>query len=235
MRQLLLRDGRTALLALIGAVGILVIVLSVSSGTDDSRSGFPASGVEARPLEMLAGPSLGTRSGSASPLPQDSTEEFVDASLGTFTQERTGEEPGSEVIEEGMVLNGQRHGVWRSKFADGTLWIQYQYKHGELDGHVITHGPDGNLQADDQYKEGKLSGMSIGWHSNGRIAYEFHYLDGIREGPWTEWRADGKLKAQGESRRDRFEGRCSWFRENGDLDTKMSGRYENGKRVGDLP
>jgi hypothetical protein len=157
------------------------------------------------------------------------------ASAGIFTREVSGDSPDDRITEEGLIVDGKREGKWRVSFADGTLWLENHYENGLLDGHFVTHDHHGRVRSDDLYRTGKLHGRSIGWHSNGRIAYEFTFADGLREGAWTEWRDDGRIKALGESRNDKFDGKCVWYLPDGSVDPKLSGLYSGGKRVTELP
>jgi len=152
-----------------------------------------------------------------------------------LAREVRGDDPESQVISEGPLVNGKREGDWISISPEGTIWSRCTYKNGLLDGHSILWDSEGRLQTDTQYKGGKPDGLAIGWHSNGNKAFEINWVAGVENGPWKQWYDTGQPKDEGTMKAGQPDGKYVFYRADGSIDASRSGVYSNGKKIAELP
>ena len=70
---------------------------------------------------------------------------------------------------QGMMKDGNREGVWKSWYEDGTPW------------------------SETTFIEGKKNGKTTTWYENGKKRYDGFYTNGIESGKWMIWDEKGKL------------------------------------------
>jgi len=134
----------------------------------------------------------------------------------------------------GTLLNGRKDGVWKMYNHEGNLCIETSYREGVLHGPKTLRGPLGEPRSRTEFKEGELHGAFTRWHPNGQKATLLQYRAGKRNGPWLEWYSNGQSKAQAAYSDDVVEGRCLFYRPDGDIDHVKSGVYRAGKKVHDI-
>ncbi len=152
-----------------------------------------------------------------------------------YQKEVLGENPETQHIEEGNLLNGKREGEWLSLFPGGAIWSRCTYKDDLLEGHARYWDDQGRLQTDTEYKGGKPDGLAIGWHTNGSKAFEINWSNGVEEGPWTLWYESGQLRGEGNRKAGKLDGTCTYYLPDGSIDSHSSGIFSMGKKTSDLP
>ena len=68
----------------------------------------------------------------------------------------------------GMMKDGNRDGLWKSWYEDGSPWSETTFSHGKKNGKTIT------------------------WYDNEKKRYEGFYTDDKESGHWTFWDEGGK-------------------------------------------
>jgi antitoxin component YwqK of YwqJK toxin-antitoxin module len=89
-----------------------------------------------------------------------------------------------EIYNNGKIIDG----IVKNWWDDGSLWIEFNYKDGKLNGLSKVYYRNGKLRSEEIYKNGKLDGLWKGWYENGIISFERVYSDGkiISEKCWNE-------------------------------------------------
>ena len=82
-------------------------------------------------------------------------------------------------------LNGQLHGLARWWCPDGKLFIESNYKNGQL------HGLNGNKRYEVPQLNGKAHGLARWWWSNGQLGEEINYKNGKMHGLRRWWHDNG--------------------------------------------
>ena len=75
--------------------------------------------------------------------------------------------PDGQKWMEGPLLNGQRHGLWKSWFETGILWSEGSYENGKRQGKGTVYHPNGKKFHRGSYENGKRSGKWEWWDDDG--------------------------------------------------------------------
>ena len=94
----------------------------------------------------------------------------------------------SEPNETGPLLNGERHGLWTERDADGTV-TETPYVNGEIHGTRIGRWADG-MVVETPYVNGVIHGTQIYHRANGDV-WELPHVNGVLHGIVIERDADG--------------------------------------------
>lgn len=159
-----------------------------------------------------------------------------------------------------VMIDGKevKHGVYRAMYPDGSKKIEGEYEKGLKTGTWTQWSQTGKKVESTAFMNGKKSGMSQVWSPNsGNLIYEGTYKNGKPVGThrkWyddgkklseaifsfdgddsvldeTHWHVNGNKKAQYHYVNGQHDGLYQrWFM---DGKPQESGRYENGKRVGE--
>ncbi len=70
---------------------------------------------------------------------------------------------------EGPLVNGKRHGYWRSWYAEGVLWSEGYFEHGQRHGKGIVYHPSGLKQLEGDYENGRKTGVWQSWDETGML------------------------------------------------------------------
>ncbi len=73
------------------------------------------------------------------------------------------------ILKEGGLKNGKRHGIWKSFHRDGTLW------------------------SEGEFNEGVRQGVSIAYHPNGAKRYHGFFTNGLKSGVWKFYDENGEF------------------------------------------
>ena len=90
-------------------------------------------------------------------------------------QVQEGSQPFIEVYDngqpkiKGLMVDGERDGLWVSFYEDGTRW------------------------SEENYRAGKRDGRAINFHPNGHLRYRGQYVDDVKTGLWQFYDEEGKL------------------------------------------
>lgn len=101
---------------------------------------------------------------------------------------------GYNVKTYNTVLNGQRHGTYRSYYESGKPYEVRQYKHNKTTGKQYAYWEEsGRLKFEYNYYQEKKEGAQKSWYANGNPCSAFHYIDDRQEGLQRSWRENGSL------------------------------------------
>jgi antitoxin component YwqK of YwqJK toxin-antitoxin module len=109
------------------------------------------------------------------------------------------------MLSEGTYANGLRVGVWKNWYLTGVL---------QIEGDYTGQGGDGEFSY--YYESG-------GPESTGAIQ------GGVRVGVWKEWWPNGNLEKDVTFRSGQLDGPCQFLNKQGEVDSKRSGNYSQGK------
>ena len=100
----------------------------------------------------------------------------------------------NHIITTGQFLNGNRSGIWKSKYRTGKVWTITPYLKDNIHGIVTQYYTNGRLWKKVSYKNDKRSGEYI-VYSNTRTSRKLlsgQYENNLMHGKWTYWYPDGK-------------------------------------------
>ena len=107
----------------------------------------------------------------------------------------------------GHYAMGLETGVWLERYESESTG-QGEYRAGRRHGTWTYMHADGYRQEEGAYVEGQRHGIWRSWYSGGQQRSEVNWVDGVKSGPVTYWDPDGTRNMA------------------------LSGRYENGSKVG---
>lgn len=98
-----------------------------------------------------------------------------------------------------QVVNGNKEGLWITRFANGILRSKGEFKQGKKHGFWQLFHKNGQLQSEATFAEGLYTGHYVSYHENGKRFREGHYRpiqgnsgDGRKEGVWFQYLDDGE-------------------------------------------
>ncbi len=160
--------------------------------------------------------------------------------------------PDGSVEAEGMLVDGQRDGLWtewvdgaleRSEYergtrmgsvtrtyADGSI-ERGSYVEGARDGLWRRNDPNGLPMREERYVHGKLEGSWRAWHPNQQPKAQGTYSNDLRHGEWTTWHPSGEVESREHFLCGEAHGLQRTFHPNGL--PASSGVSWNGERVGE--
>ena len=83
------------------------------------------------------------------------------------------------------------------------------------------------------YKNGKKEGAWVYYYSNGQVSYKGNYKNGEREGEWDYYENNGQLWSKGNFKNSEREGAWVDYNKDGTIVKKLTGTYNNGKKISD--
>ena len=107
----------------------------------------------------------------------------------------------------GHFTLGLESGEWVERY-DSDSTGQGEYRAGRREGTWTYVHTDGYREEEGAYREGRRHGTWSSWFSGGQKRSEVHWVDGLKSGEVTYWDPDGTRNLA------------------------LSGRYENGRKVG---
>jgi antitoxin component YwqK of YwqJK toxin-antitoxin module len=97
------------------------------------------------------------------------------------------------------TVNGQKEGLWVTRYANGQVRSEGTFKSGVKDGSWTLYHQNGNLQSEATFVNGHYSGYYCSYHENGHKFREGEYnvaqgnsADGRKEGVWHQFLPDGE-------------------------------------------
>ncbi len=135
-----------------------------------------------------------------------------------------------KIVSEGIVKeDGNRDGLWKDFYEDGTLRAEGKYDNGRQTGEWKYFHQNGKLEQSGKFnKNGKPEGSWKWYYETGKLLKEELYRGGLRDGMSTEYDENCKIIEEGEYLHGLEEG--SWFEVVGDSYTR--GAYRDGQRTG---
>ena len=73
------------------------------------------------------------------------------------------------------IINGERHGSYKSYFINGQIEVDCNYINGELDGIYKSYFINGQIKKDCNYINGKRHGLYKFYYDNGNLKNQLHY------------------------------------------------------------
>lgn len=92
------------------------------------------------------------------------------------------------------IIDGQRHGTYKSYFENGQISEDSNYEFGKLHGYYKEYHVNGNLKNLTQFKEGIQYGETKRFYDNGNKYREFNLINNEYEGEIKEYFKNGNLK-----------------------------------------
>jgi antitoxin component YwqK of YwqJK toxin-antitoxin module len=97
-------------------------------------------------------------------------------------------------VVSGEYVAGEREGMWRHSFRDGSLRSEFHYENGELSGECVWYRQGGGLLQKGGFLAGEKHGFWQRWSSDGALLDEGTFVRGKKTGVWTQYSADGSVK-----------------------------------------
>jgi len=88
---------------------------------------------------------------------------------------------------EGVFQGDQAHGRWRRWFESGALSVQLELRDGVAHGPAESRYPDGSVSRSWAYASGRQHGLDRTWLTDGSLFSEASWADGERDGPRRQW------------------------------------------------
>lgn len=92
------------------------------------------------------------------------------------------------------IINGERHGSYKSYFINGQIETDCNYEIGKLHGEYKEYHANGALKLQTQYKQGNQYGETKSFYNNGNKYREFNLINDEYEGEIKEYFKNGNLK-----------------------------------------
>ncbi|MEM6672829.1 MAG: hypothetical protein AAF726_08280 [Planctomycetota bacterium] len=132
-------------------------------------------------------------------------------------------------------LDGERHGRWQDFHpGDGDPREWGTYENGERVGLWQRASPTGVVLAAVEYRGNLPHGTARTWSEDGVLIEELVNVEGERTGPSQTWYADGSPQSSGRLENGRRDGRWTYWKEDGSINERWSGVYEEDLRVAPL-
>ncbi|MCA1595192.1 MAG: hypothetical protein LC772_02025 [Chloroflexi bacterium] len=107
------------------------------------------------------------------------------------------------MAKDGEFLDGEKHGVWVTYYANGQKMSEGAYKRGKKEGPWVLYHPNGNKKTESNFVDGQYAGLYTSYHLNGRRRWQGTYnsghgnsADGTKEGAWRQYEDDGETLRQ---------------------------------------
>lgn len=157
----------------------------------------------------------------------DTSEYTVENISGTDMQYATKKFDG-KIKEEGLLLNGNRSGLWvtydnKEKFKTSTSYVQ-----GKKNGIHCIYNNRNQINEEIHYLNDKKNGSHT-VYEYGRIKLKKHYKDDMLDGAFIEYSKNEKVQKSTEYKNNKMDGKMLFYNEEGKL--TMEYIYKNGEKV----
>ena len=134
------------------------------------------------------------------------------------------------VTGEGIIKDdGNRDGLWKDYYADGSLKAEGNYDNGKQIGEWKFYHQNGKIEQTGKFnKQGKFEGVWKWYFDTGKLLKEENYHNGLKDGLSTENDENGQVIEEGEFVNGNEDG--PWFELIGD--SYIRGTYRDGLRNG---
>ncbi len=130
--------------------------------------------------------------------------------------------------EEGRFDHGNKVGVWKGYYPNGSIKQILTYKENKPNGYAKFYYENGNISEEGIWLENKWVGDYKYYHPNGTPAYEWKYSEtGKRTGVQRYFHDNGKLMIEGEWNDGKENGVVKEYDKQGNLLAEKS--YNNGQ------
>jgi antitoxin component YwqK of YwqJK toxin-antitoxin module len=100
-----------------------------------------------------------------------------------------------DTLMSGHFRKGREEGVFRYRYADGTLKEIRRYKAGRKTGEHNGWYENGVHRFEYHYKDDLYEGAYKEWFQNGQLYRSQYFVAGHENGPQQVWNADGQIKS----------------------------------------
>ena len=97
-------------------------------------------------------------------------------------------------VMTGEYVEGQRHGVWRHYFVDGSVRSEGTYDRGVVDGPWTWYRSTGGLLQRGGFLGAEKHGFWARWDAEGNVIDNGTWDHGKKTGEWTSYNPDGSVK-----------------------------------------
>lgn len=125
---------------------------------------------------------------------------------------------------------GQKHGMWSSRYSNGQYKLIERYKDGQKHGVCTSYYPNGQTKLAEEYKHGIKDGIWASYYYNGNEKISGHYKNGKKDFAWYHYNIDGKKISRGyytDGKRD-----YKYVEYNAQGQKTVLGHYKNGEKHG---
>jgi antitoxin component YwqK of YwqJK toxin-antitoxin module len=133
-------------------------------------------------------------------------------------------------IDSGRTKNGQREGLWRFQYPNGSLMALETYSAGLLNGIAVSYSPGGIRLLQENWVLGSLEDSAYYNHSSGGLHRKGMYRNSLYEGIWLTYDTAGRLRQKLEYHKGLPHGAYMAFDSVGNA--AESGHYLKGKEDG---
>ena len=89
--------------------------------------------------------------------------------------------PSGAVQSEGLIMDGQKEGLWIYFFPDGAVRSEKTYTKGLLNGPEIWFHPNGQIGWQEFYKNGAAHGVFSYFDAAGNLTLKKRYINGVEQ------------------------------------------------------
>lgn len=82
-----------------------------------------------------------------------------------------------QIKEQGQLVKGKRHGVWKEYYENGNLKLKEQYIAGGLNGTRKEYFEDGKMKSEFNFKNNKYNGYQKQYDNQGKLLIEGEYIN----------------------------------------------------------
>lgn len=127
--------------------------------------------------------------------------------------------------------DGSLEGLKTLWYEDGAKKGEGRFAAGRKEDAWTFWYENGQKRWEGTYVRDLVHGLERSWYQNGTLCYEGTSVKGKRHGPFSAWYEDGQPWWKGEYQLGVRQGPFRYWHRDGSPDNKVSGVYEDGKRV----
>ena len=89
--------------------------------------------------------------------------------------------PSGVIQSEGLMVDGEKEGLWIYYFVDGAVRSEKNYSNGLLHGSELWFHPNGQVGWQEYYVHGAAHGVFSYFDSSGNLTLKKHYVAGVEQ------------------------------------------------------
>ena len=101
----------------------------------------------------------------------------------------------SSLFGEWNYKGGRLEGISKAYYKSGELRAQWSFRNNVPEGITRWYYKSGRLESEWSYKAGKADGVVKGYYESGTLKAEYNFKDGKKEGIHLEYYENGKIKS----------------------------------------
>lgn len=154
---------------------------------------------------------------------KDGTHEFIFYNKGKEIAKQTEDKNGTIIKTTGIIPDG----IVKQYYDDGSLFGEWNYKGGKLEGTSTIFYTSGEVRIKWNYKDNTLEGISREYYKSGKLKSEKNYKSGELDGITKFYYESGEVKAKFNYKDGKRDGVSEVYYKSGKL--HRLGDYKNGK------